>query len=101
MHKPRKPHWDAALHVLRFIKHSPGQGLLFPASNNLALRAYCDSDHAGCRTTRQSITGFCIFLGRWNFKKQQHVSRSSVVAEYRAMANTCLELTGYDTYYMI
>ncbi|BBH08958.1 wall-associated kinase 2 [Prunus dulcis] len=78
-------------------KNSPDQGLLFPASNNLALRAYCDSDHAGCRTTRQSVTGFCIFLGNslisWKSKKQQHVSRSSAEAEYRAMANACLELT--------
>ncbi|CAL2257595.1 unnamed protein product [Prunus armeniaca] len=97
MHEPRKPHWDATLCVLSFIKHSPGQGLLFLASNNLALTDYCDSNHAGCRTTRQSVTNFCIFLGNspisWKSKKQQQLSRSSAEVEYRAMANACLELT--------
>lgn len=41
---PRKPHWDAAIRVLKYIKGSPGQGLLLPSENNLTLTAYCDSD---------------------------------------------------------
>lgn len=97
MHEPRKPHWDAAMRVLRYIKGTLGQGLLLPSSNNLRLKAYCDSDWGGCRITRRSIFGYCIFLGTsvisWKSKKQTNVSRSSAEAEYRAMANTCLELT--------
>ncbi|GMP79582.1 hypothetical protein CsSME_00035069 [Camellia sinensis var. sinensis] len=78
---------EAALRVLRFIKGTPGQGLFFPAINNLELKAYCDSDHADCPTTRRSTTGYC------KSKKQPTVARSSAEAEYRAMANTCLEIT--------
>jgi hypothetical protein len=62
MQQPRKPHLDAALRVLRFIKGTPGQGLLFPANNNLALIAYCDSDHAGCLQQESQLQGIVYFL---------------------------------------
>ena len=97
MHEPRKPHWEIALRVLKYIKGIPSQGLLLPSENNLRLQAYCDSDWDGCQTSRRSISGFCIFLGNsiisWKSKEQTNVSKSSAKAEYQAMANTCLELT--------
>ncbi|BBN68869.1 wall-associated kinase 2 [Prunus dulcis] len=52
VHQPRKPHWDAALQILKYIKGTPGQGLFFPASNNLALKAFSDSNWGGCRATK-------------------------------------------------
>ncbi|CAL8152842.1 unnamed protein product [Prunus armeniaca] len=88
---------DATIRILKYIKGTPGQCLLFPATNNLALKAFCDSDWGGCCTTRRSVTGYCVFLGNslisWKSKKHANVSRSSAEVEYRAMANTCLELT--------
>ncbi|BBG93322.1 wall-associated kinase 2 [Prunus dulcis] len=63
VHQPRKPYWDAALRILKYIKGTPGRGLFFPASNNLALKAFSDSNWGGCRATRRSVTRYCVFLG--------------------------------------
>ncbi|XP_040374694.1 uncharacterized protein LOC112199378 [Rosa chinensis] len=97
MNQPRKPHMEAAMRVLHFIKGNPGRGIFFPSENDLALKAYCDSDWASCPTTRKSTTGYSVFLGNslisWKSKKQSNVACSSAEAEYRAMAMTCRELT--------
>ncbi|KAM2148308.1 hypothetical protein ACFX1Q_004939 [Malus domestica] len=96
MDKPRQPHLEAVHKVLRYIKQSPGQGILLPSTGSLQLQAFCDADWARCKDTRRSITGYCIFLGQapisWKTKKQSTISRSSAEAEYRSMATTCCEV---------
>ncbi|RVW95625.1 Retrovirus-related Pol polyprotein from transposon TNT 1-94 [Vitis vinifera] len=97
MHQPRKTHMEAAFRVVCYLKNAPGQGLFFSSNNDFRLRAYCDSDWAGCPLTRRSTTGYCVFLGpsliSWRSKRQKTVSLSSTEAEYRAMTGACCELT--------
>lgn len=96
MQSPHQAHWDAAMRVLRFLKSSPGQGIIFPKENDLTLVAYCDSDWASCPLTRKSTTGFLMKLGSapvfWKTKKQTTVSKSSSEAEYRAMNQATSEI---------
>ena len=63
MHQPRKAHMEAAFRVVRYLKNAPGQGLFFSSNNDFRLRAYCDSDWAGCPFTKRSTTGYCVFFG--------------------------------------
>ena len=96
LHKPTKHHLDAAHHLLKYLKGSPGQGVLIKPIDSFHLKAFVDADWGSCLDTRRSITGFCIFLGdsiiSWKFKKQPTVSRSSAEAEYRALASVTSEL---------
>lgn len=94
--KPKHDHLQAAYRVVRYLKNAPGQGILFPATNSLTLRAFSDADWGGCKLTRSSLTGYCVTLGStlisWKCKKQLFVSRSSSEAEYRALADTICEI---------
>ncbi|KAK9055092.1 hypothetical protein SSX86_026172 [Deinandra increscens subsp. villosa] len=93
---PRRNHLNAANRILRYLKSTPGLGILLPKGGGTDLVAYSDSDWLGCPTTRRSRTGYLLLLGgapiSWKTKKQSVVSRSSAEAEYRAMATTVSEI---------
>ncbi|XP_068640193.1 secreted RxLR effector protein 161-like [Aristolochia californica] len=93
---PRTTHWTVVLRILRYLCGTVHHGLLLSSTSDLVLTGYSDADWAGDPTDRKSTTGYCIFLGNslvaWKSKKQSVVSRSSVEAEYRAMASITAEL---------
>lgn len=69
---------------------------VFSRVSDCTLRAYSDSDWAGCKDTRRSTGGLCTFLGQnlisWSSKKQPTVSKSSTEAEYRSLSETASEM---------
>nr|GEW59026.1 putative reverse transcriptase domain-containing protein [Tanacetum cinerariifolium] len=56
-----------------------------------------DANRAGDSGDRRSTRGFAIYLGSnlisWTARKQRTISRSSIEAEYKALADTVAELT--------
>lgn len=60
---PRKPHWQAAMHVVRYLKGTVNLGLFYPKKNDHIVFGYSDVDWGNCVFTGRSLTGFCVFLG--------------------------------------
>ncbi|GKA69167.1 retrovirus-related pol polyprotein from transposon TNT 1-94 [Tanacetum coccineum] len=77
MQNPQIEHWEAAIRVVRYLKGSPGQGIILKNKCDLQLRGWCDADWAGCPLTRRSLTGWLVYLGdspiSWKTKKQHIV----------------------------
>ena len=95
MHDPREPHLALVKRILRYVKGTLPQGLHIGTGPVRSLTAYSDADWAGCPDSRRSTSGYCVFLGdtlvSWSSKRQTTVSRSSVEAEYRAVAHAVAE----------
>nr|GEX14790.1 ribonuclease H-like domain-containing protein [Tanacetum cinerariifolium] len=91
VHDPREPHFSALKRILRFVQGTLDYGLQLFSSTTDSLIAYSDGDWAGCPTTRRSTSRYYVFLGNnflsWSSKRQPTLSRSSVEAEYRGVAN--------------
>ncbi|XP_066320392.1 uncharacterized mitochondrial protein AtMg00810-like [Miscanthus floridulus] len=71
--------------ILRYVLGTTHLGLHLRASAELSVTAYSDADWAGCPDTRQSTSGFYVFLGDslvlWSSMRQLIVSRSGAEAE--------------------
>ncbi|KAK5824251.1 hypothetical protein PVK06_019022 [Gossypium arboreum] len=80
----------AANRILKYLKKTPGHGLMFKKTQDRTVKIFTDSSWAGDLTERRSTSGYCTFvwgnLTTWRSKKQSVVSRSSAEAEFRALA---------------
>jgi hypothetical protein len=73
MHCPSEDHMDAVLRILRYLKSSPGEGLMFSRNGHLNVEGYTNVDWAGNISDRKSTLGYFMFVGRnlvtWRSKK--------------------------------
>ncbi|WVZ00998.1 hypothetical protein V8G54_027067 [Vigna mungo] len=85
----KKSHLAAAKRVVRYIKGTAEDGILFPYGmqiGELELIGYTNSDFGGDQTDRKSTSGSIFFVNNapvsWSSKKQGIVALSSCEAEY-------------------
>ena len=93
---PREDHWAAVKRLLRYIKGTVDQGIVFPktSGSRLQLTMFSDEAMAGDIDGRRSTSGMLVFLGSapisWLSLKQKVVALSMCDAEYMAVATvTC------------
>ena len=74
MHDPRIVHPNAVYHIFRYLKSSPGKGILLSRHGHLRLEAFTDGDGADSIDDRRSMRDYCTFLVEnlvtWQSKKQ-------------------------------
>jgi hypothetical protein len=92
---PRKVHWIAAKHILRYLKGTIEYGLQYLQGDQAKLSGYTDFDWAGSAIDRKSTSGCCFTLGSgvisWYSRKQKSVALSSAEAEYMAASQASCE----------
>ncbi|MBW0534108.1 hypothetical protein O181_073823 [Austropuccinia psidii MF-1] len=96
LEKPGYLHWQAFLHVLRYLKGTIDMGLIYRKSFPIGVKAWSDADWGNCVGTRRSVTGFLATLDGnlvlWKTRKQPSVSISTAEAEYKAVCDLASEL---------
>ncbi|KAJ9530950.1 hypothetical protein QJQ45_028742 [Haematococcus lacustris] len=95
MQAPTREHEQAAQGVLRYLRGTAGQGLVFRGSCSGELVGFCDSDYASCKQSRRSTTGYVFILSGATVsvrsKLQTTVATSTTEAEYQAAADATRE----------
>jgi hypothetical protein len=61
---PRECHLVAVKRILRYLVATPCFRIWYSKGSTFDLIGYSDSDYAGCKVDRKSISGTCQFLGR-------------------------------------
>ena len=54
---------NAVIQILKYLKLSPGKGLLFSKHGHLNVEGYTDADWAGNILDRKSTSGYFTFVG--------------------------------------
>ena len=92
---PGLEHWEAAKRLLRYVKGSAGEGLLYAYGEDVALWGYSDASYGNDSETKRGRSGFVMMSGgaaiSWGSKLQEVVALSSTEAEYMALTHAAQE----------
>ena len=95
MLEPKRAHWAAARHVLRYLQGTIELGLKYTRSSDVRLSGFTDADWAGSSVDRKSTNRYYFSLGSgmtsWCSRKQKFVVLSSAEAEYMAASSSLCE----------
>ena len=84
------------IRILHYIKGTLTPGVIYENRGHTHIVGYYDADWAGSPINRRSTSRYCVFIRgnliSWKSKKHDVVAKSSVGAEYRAMALAICEL---------
>jgi hypothetical protein len=93
---PSEDHWQAAMHLLRYIKGTLSKKLCYDGKAPFPLKVYVDADFANDIETRKSVGGIITFVASgpvsWCSKSQATVALSSTEAEYGSLAEGAREV---------
>ena len=93
-------YFKALLRTIKYVMDTKGKGLKYEIRGKIEnvweIKSFCDSDFAGDKEKKISVSGFCIYLMNclvsWKSKGQDNVTLSSTEAEYVAISDLCKEL---------
>ncbi|PLW27210.1 hypothetical protein PCANC_27726 [Puccinia coronata f. sp. avenae] len=96
LEKPGTNHWDASIHLLRYLAGTRSLGLTL-GSTGSSLTLYTDADYTNDVITSYSYYGYILLLGKsllsWKSKKYLSVSSSTTEAEYTGLYEAGCEAT--------
>nr|XP_016433660.1 PREDICTED: uncharacterized mitochondrial protein AtMg00810-like [Nicotiana tabacum] len=89
MNAPKQSHYEATLRVVKYVKNSPGKGLLMSSKQSGKVMAFCDVDWASCPVTTKSVIDYCIKLGdsmiSWKSKSRVQFQEAQQKQNTRAL----------------
>ncbi|XP_071695060.1 secreted RxLR effector protein 161-like [Rutidosis leptorrhynchoides] len=95
MHQPQVHHMKAVMRIIRYLKKTTGNGVVFKKNGHLEAQVYTDASWAGEKGDRRLTSGFFTIVGgnlvAWKSKKQKVVSLSSAESEFRGIAKGVVE----------
>ena len=84
-------HWKSLIRVIKYVMSTKDKSLKYRVKlqdidQKWEIKGFSDSDYAGDKDSRISVTGYCIYvcdcLVSWKSRGQKCVTLSSTEAEY-------------------